>query len=44
MTKMAAEPMDKAKPFNILFQNQMSYNLNIWHEPSGTHDLHTLHK
>ena len=44
MTKMTAEPIDKAKPFNILFQNQMSYNLNIWHGPSGTHGLHILHK
>ena len=44
MTKMAAaEPINKAKPFNILFQNQTSYNLNIWHGPSGTHNLHILH-
>ena len=45
MTKMAAaEPINKAKPFNNLFQNQISYNLNIWHGPSGTHSLHILHK
>ena len=44
MTKMAAMPLYGETFKNLLLQNQKSYDLETWHEASGTQALQSLYK
>ena len=45
MTKMAAMPIYSTKNFkNLFLQNQKSYDLETWHEASGTQALQSFDK
>ena len=44
MTKLAAMPIYGKNLKNLLFQNQMSYDLETWHVASVTQALQDLYK